>query len=214
MTLTLTERTATISKVIEEVAGAYCRRVWWADKLDLCQEAWGEVLSSLERKPVPDEWLKGTVSRIASRRISQYLWESSSPATGARGGKHFAGLSRASEAKLDFQSTERPGPDARVRLAEAESELESTREELFWRVAALYAEALAKSGQKARGLLFEAVMRVLIDGETSSGAASACQALLGDVYAETARVKKLIIEDAQARELLEDVAEWRSELVP
>lgn len=210
--MTPTERTAAISKVIEEVAGAYCRRVWWADKVDLMQEAWLEVLSSLERKAVPDEWLKGTVYRIASRRVAQYLWESSSPATGARGGKQFQGLRRAGSLALSSRAGDGPAPDARVREAEAQHAVEEAREALFWRVAELYAEALEAAGQQARGLLFEAVCRVLIDGAASTDAARDMGSALPDVYAETARVRRLIVEDVQARELLEEISEWRSEL--
>lgn len=210
--MTPVERTAAISKVIEEVSAAYCRRVWWADQIDLMQDAWVEVLSSLERKPVPDEWLKGTVYRICSRRISQYLWEQSSPATGRRGGRHFQGLKRASADVHLASVAGSVAPDSRALTAEAEHELESARERLFWRIAELYSEALASTGQQARGLLLEAVMRVLLDGQPSIEAARACEAPLAEVYSETARVKKLIVEDATAAELLEEIAEWRGEL--
>ncbi len=207
------ERTTVISKVVEEVAGSYCRKVWWADKLELMQEAWMVVLAQLQKKPVPDEWLKGTVARIASRRMAQYLWELTSPATGARGGRHFQGVKRASELELMQQPANVPAPDARIVEVEAAEGVRQAREALYWRVQTLYIEALKRNRQEARELVFEAVLRVLVDGVQSSEAAAEAGAKIEDVYVETTRVKRLIERDQQARNLLGEIQEWRGDLV-
>lgn len=206
------ERTAIISKVIEEVSGTYCKKVWWADRLELMQEAWLIVLQALERKPVPDEWLRGTVARIASRRMAQFLWECTSPATGARGGRHFQGVKRASELELEHCPTGLPAPDARIVEAEAEHGIEQAREALYWRMKALYADALQRAGQAARGMLFEAVLRVLVDGVQSSAAAQEIGVEISDVYAETMRLKRLVVGDQHARELLAEIRDCRGDL--
>jgi hypothetical protein len=206
------ERTAVISKVIEEVSGTYCKKVWWADRLELMQEAWLTVLHALERKPVPDEWLRGTVARIASRRMAQFLWECTSPATGARGGRHFQGVKRASELELAQQASSVPAPDARITEAEATAGVAEAREALYWRVRELYAEALKARGQAARELIFEVVLRVLVDGVQSSQAAEEAGVEIAEVYAETMRVKRLIVGDQPARELLEEISDWRGDL--
>jgi hypothetical protein len=77
----------------------------------------------------------------------------------------------------------------------------------------LYADALKRNKQQARGMVFEAVLRVLIDGVQSTQAAQEVGAAIADVYAETNRVKRLIVEDQQARELLEEIQDWRGDLV-
>lgn len=207
------ERTAVISKVVEEVAGSYCKKVWWADKLELMQEAWLIVLAQLQKKPVPDEWLRGTVARIASRRMAQHLWELTSPATGARGGRHFQGVKRASEMELEQQPANVPAPDARIVEVEAKEGVRQAREALYWRVQTLYVEALKRNRQEARELVFEAVLRVLVDGIQSSEAAAEAGAKIEDVYVETTRVKRLIERDQQARDLLGEIQEWRGDLV-
>ncbi len=220
-------RAALISKVIGEVAASYCARVWWADKLDLMQEAWAVVLAALQRKEVPDEWLPGTVYRIASRRMSQYLWELSAPVTGARGSKRLAGLHRSTPDRpilgtdgsqylrpdLDQLAPDSTAPDYPSTQAEATAGLEVAREELFWRVAELYQEALHRLGKPARGLLFEAVLRVLLDGGSSTAAAAELGADLREVYTETALVKQLIVDDGTAQELLEEIEDWRRTVI-
>lgn len=215
------ERLATCSRVIDQVSRNYCRRVWWADLLDLQQAAWVEVLSSLERNPVPDEWLSGTVYTVAVRRLAAYLWEQSAPVTGARGArKRFTGLcgvplelrgtEEGAEPRQRPELTEHRLPSAHSTAHEAEVQLELAREELFWRISELYAEQLQAVGKQARGMLFEACLRVLLDGAPSSEAAEELCRPLTEVYAETARVKRLIKKDATAQELLEEIAEWRS----
>lgn len=206
------ERTAVISKVIEEVSGTYCKKVWWADRLELMQEAWITVLHALERKPVPEEWLRGTVARISSRRMAQFLWECTSPATGARGGRHFQGVKRASELELGQQASSVPSPDARITEAEATHGVAEAREALYWRVRELYADAMKRNGQEARDLLCEVALRVLVDGIQSSQAANDAGVQISEVYTETMRVKRLVVGDQQARELLEEISDWRGDL--
>jgi hypothetical protein len=228
------ERTVLISKVIEEVSGLYCRKVWWADRLELMQEAWSVVLAALDRKPCPEDlqgpyeaWLRGTVARIASRRMAQFLWEVSSPVTGARGGRQFEGLRRATlqrrgndDASDEYTITvdqilEAPmeeGPEARITQAEAEQGVTQAREDLYWRVAELYAGVVVKHGEGARQLLLDAVMSVLCDNIPSGQAASTHGVDVRDIYAETTRIKRLIVEDERARSLLADIREWRGDL--
>ena len=206
------ERTAVISKVVEEVAGYYCKKVWWADKLDLMQEAWLLVLAQLQKKPVPDEWLRGTVARVASRRMAQHLWELTSPATGARGGRHFQGVKRASELELEQQPANIPAPDARIVEVEAAEGVKQARESLYWRVRQLYAVAVQSAEEANKEMVFEAVLRVLVDGVQSSEAAREVGAKIEDVYLETTRVKRLIVGDNLARELLAEIRDWRSDL--
>jgi hypothetical protein len=206
------ERTAIISKVIEEVSGAYCKKVWWADRLELMQETWTVVLEALARKPIPDEWLRGTVARIASRRMAQFLWELTCPATGARGGRHFEGVKRASELELEQQAAGVPAPDARLVEAEAEHGVEEARAALCARIEELYVSNAARSKRETRAQAFAAALRVLIDGLQSAEAAEESGEEIGDVYAETNRVKRLIVEDQQARELLEEIQDWRADL--
>lgn len=216
------EQLAVCSRVIQEVSRSYCKRTWWADPLDLQQEVWAEVLEALARKPVPDEYLSGTVYRIAVRRCAAYLWEQSTPVTGARGVRQrFAGLrgvplqqrplSGAPERERP-ELTEHALPDARLRAVEAEVQLELAREELYWRVSELYAEQLEALGREARSMLFEACLRVLVDGSPSREVAESLCRPLSEVYSETARVKKLIKHDATSCELLEEIAEWRQVL--
>lgn len=207
------ERTAVISKVIEEVSGSYCKKVWWADRLELMQEAWLVVLAQLAKKPVKEEWFRGTVATIASRRMAQFLWECTCPATGARGGRHFQGIKRAGELELEnLQPIGESRPDARLTQAEAESCIAEAREELYWRIMQLYAEALQRNKQQARKMVFEAVLRVLVDGVQSSQAAEEVGAAIEDVYAETTRLKLLIVRDPQACELLAEIKDWRADL--
>lgn len=207
------ERTAVISKVVEEVAGSYCKKVWWADKLDLMQEAWLLVLAQLQKKPVPDEWLRGTVFRIASRRMAQYLWECTSPATGARGGRHFQGVKRASTLELEQQPACVPAPDARIVESEATEGVRQARETLYWRARELYAVAVQSQQEAEKDMVFEAVLRVLVDGVQSSEAAEEAGAKIEDVYVETTRIKRLIVGDRVARDLLAEIKEWRGDLV-
>lgn len=209
--MTPAERTLKISKTIEEVAKAYCRRCWWADQLDLMQHGWVEVLGALARKPVPDEWLGGVVYRISLRCMAHHLWELSSPATGARGGKHFAGLARAGTLALEQRQAPDSSPAGPLEAREREQGIEAAREELFWRVTELYSEFLARTGRQAKGLLFEAVLRVLVDGRGSGESAAAVGTSLNALYQETVRVKALIRDDATCSELLEEIADWRAE---
>jgi hypothetical protein len=215
-----------ISKTIEEAAGAYCKRVWWVERLELMQEGWEEVISALKRweskhqRELPEAWLGGFVYKVATRRMSAFCWANSSPVTGGgRGGSRakvgaFKAITGdgALEALEQVEAAPESRPDARVLDAEATAGIEAAREELFWRVAELYGEFLERMGRQAQGMLFEAVLQVLVDGAESTAAASATGARLGKLYAETVAVKKLIVADATAAEILEEIKEWRTQM--
>lgn len=198
------EQTTAISQVIEEVSGYYCRRVWWADKLELMQEAWVAVLAALDRKMPPAEYLRGTVARIANRRMAQYLWECSAPVTGTRGHRRLAPFRRASADPLTSMASG-AAPDERIEHVDAVKSLAVAREDLYWRILALYTDALKEQGQTARGALLEAVLRVLMDGLASAAAANELGVAVTELYAETNRVKRLIKDDPTCRELLAEI---------
>lgn len=223
--MTPAERSAVITKVIEQVARAYKRSCWWAELTDLVQEAWVAVLGAHPER-WPEAGLRGFVATVAQRRLAHYLWEQSSPVGGRRGGRHFEGLQRAplhlprsrvGEGASNM-NRERPelthnvGPLAELERAEAAVLVERLRELLFWRVAEVYGEALDRLGQEARGLLLEAVLRVLLDGASSTSAATHTQTPLDAVYAETKRVKSYMLADQESRAILEEIAYYRRTL--
>lgn len=210
------ERLVKITKAIESVANAYCRRVWWADKLELQQEAWQHVLPALARKEaqlggeLPLDRLGGFVYLTARRVVSHFCWSLSSPVTASRGSKRLAGLRKVDV--VDQQSAPAAySPGYRVDVVDAAVSIEAAREELYWRVAELYASALERTGSRARGLLFEAVMRVLVDGTPSGVSAAELECNTEELYLETAKVKRMIKDDATSCEILEELQAWRAQ---
>jgi len=68
-----------MQSVVEQVAGSYARRCWWAELDDLKQEAWGAVLSAEKSWQPARGPLRPYIYRAAALALRRWTLNNSSP---------------------------------------------------------------------------------------------------------------------------------------
>jgi DNA-directed RNA polymerase specialized sigma24 family protein len=199
-------RQETMQRVVRQVAGYYAKRVWWADKADLEQEAWVHVLEAASWYEGPDAKFAGYIYSAASRNLSRYMRAQSAPVSGRD--KKTEGMHRT---EFDDQQAVTETPEHIIQNVEAQHQVKSIRVELRWHVEDLYrSEETPRWKPKAAEI--DGVMRVLLDGEQPAAAAKVAGIPVRALYSATEWVKKCCVQDATIRDLLTQLHERRSDI--